>query len=132
MYCPHDVPLPLLQALEDLVDAVGEVKALQERNAEADRNAQIEVSAQVLPVPSTFTLALVRFKQTAGTQPVISAQLGFCLPVTHCVYFLVKSAHPCSLQRLAAIPRSAVPKQSYSSFCMKAALRFTTLWPHKR
>ena len=50
MYCPHDVPLPLLQALEDLVDAVGEVKALQERNAEADRNAQIEVSAQVLPV----------------------------------------------------------------------------------
>ena len=35
------------QALEDLVDAVGEVKALQERHAEADRNAPIEVSAQV-------------------------------------------------------------------------------------
>ena len=40
-----DVLVP--QALEDLVDAVGEVKALQERHAEADRNAPIEVSAQV-------------------------------------------------------------------------------------
>jgi hypothetical protein len=37
----------LLQALDDLVDAVGEVKALQERHAEADRNAQVEVSVEV-------------------------------------------------------------------------------------
>ena len=36
------------QALEDLVDAVGEVKALQERTIEADRNAQVDVSVQVL------------------------------------------------------------------------------------
>ena len=35
------------QALEDLVDAVGEVKALQERTIEADRNAQVDVSVQV-------------------------------------------------------------------------------------
>ena len=47
-YCSDLIALLFLQALEDLVDAVGEVKALQERNAEADRNAQIEVSAQVL------------------------------------------------------------------------------------
>ena len=39
------------QALEDLVDAVGEVKALQERTVEADRNAQVDVSVQVIPVP---------------------------------------------------------------------------------
>ena len=39
--------LLLAQALEDLVDAVGEVKGLQERNAEADRNAQIDVSVEV-------------------------------------------------------------------------------------
>jgi hypothetical protein len=38
----------LLQALEDLVEAVGEVKALQERHADADRNAQVEVSVEVM------------------------------------------------------------------------------------
>ncbi len=38
----------MLQALDDLVDAVGEVKALQERHAEADRNAQVEVSVEVI------------------------------------------------------------------------------------
>ncbi|KAL0029534.1 hypothetical protein WJX79_002171 [Trebouxia sp. C0005] len=36
------------KALDDLVDAVGEVKALQERHAEADRNAQVEVSVELL------------------------------------------------------------------------------------
>ena len=35
------------QALEDLVDAVGEVKALQERTVQADRSALIDVSVQV-------------------------------------------------------------------------------------
>ena len=40
-----------MQALEDLVDAVGEVKALQEHTADADRNSQVEVSAQVRQPP---------------------------------------------------------------------------------
>ena len=35
------------QALEDLVDAVGEVKALQERTVQADRSTLIDVSVQV-------------------------------------------------------------------------------------
>lgn len=45
----HDIHLfvLLLQALNDLVDAVAEVKALQERNADADRAAQVEVSVEV-------------------------------------------------------------------------------------
>ncbi|DBA91528.1 hypothetical protein WJX77_008361 [Trebouxia sp. C0004] len=36
------------KALDDLVDAVSEVKALQERHAEADKNAQVEVSVELL------------------------------------------------------------------------------------
>lgn len=42
-----DLSVLLLQALNDLVDAVAEVKALQERNADADRAAQVEVSVEV-------------------------------------------------------------------------------------
>ena len=37
----------VVQALEDLIEAVGEVKALQERHAEAGRSAEVEVSVQV-------------------------------------------------------------------------------------
>lgn len=40
----------LAQALEDLVDAVGEVKALQERTVQADRSALIDVSVQVTSI----------------------------------------------------------------------------------
>lgn len=36
------------KALDDLVDAVGEVKALQERHAEADRNSPVQVSVELL------------------------------------------------------------------------------------
>ena len=32
------------------MDAVGEVKALQERSVEGDRDAQVGVSVQVLPL----------------------------------------------------------------------------------
>lgn len=32
------------------MDAVGEVKALQERSVEGDRDAQVDVSVQVLPL----------------------------------------------------------------------------------
>ena len=42
-----------VQALEDLVDAVGEAKALQERNADADRNANVEVSVKVTTASSS-------------------------------------------------------------------------------
>lgn len=55
------------KALEDLVDAVGEVKALQERHAEADRNAPIEVSAQLLELAGMNKLVPSPQRQ-AGSQ----------------------------------------------------------------
>ena len=36
-----------MQALEDLVDAVGEAKALHDRSADGDKSAPVEVPVQV-------------------------------------------------------------------------------------
>ncbi|KAL3150906.1 hypothetical protein ABBQ32_000657 [Trebouxia sp. C0010 RCD-2024] len=44
------------KALEDLVDAVGEVKALQERTVQADRSALIDVSVQLLDMAGMKSL----------------------------------------------------------------------------
>ena len=68
----HGVDLCVLslQALNDLVDAVAEVKALQERNADADRSAQVEVSVEVMPPQFTITTFLL-FPQQTVTDSVV-------------------------------------------------------------
>ena len=54
-----------MQALEDLVDAVGEAKALHDRSADGDKSAPVEVPAQVTCMPAdahacTSSICLLR------------------------------------------------------------------------